>query len=85
MKVYLYLSDMDATSIEDVLDFDDVNMTTRSSLDKSTTAVLEGERSHSNKNMDSITPYSSQPIDDLDIKVQLRTMSLEAPDDNLLD
>lgn len=85
MKGYLYLSDMDASSIEDLLDFDDVNMTTRSSLDKSTTAVLEGERSHSNKNMESITPFSSKPIDEMDLKAQMRSMSLEEPENNLLD
>jgi len=85
MKEYVYISDMDAESVENLLDVEDVTMTSRSSIEKSATAILEAEGNHSLKNMQSITPYTNDIIDDVDLKTQIHKMSLEEGENKLLE
>jgi len=60
-------------------------MTSRSSIEKSATAILEAEGNHSLKNMQSITPYTNDIIDDVDLKTQIHKMSLEEGENKLLE
>lgn len=84
MKDIVYTSDMDAESNESLPKLDDVLMS-RSSLEKSTTVLVDGERSQSNKNMDSLTPFTTKIADDLDLKEIVQNLSLEESENNVIE
>lgn len=84
MKDIVYTSDMDSESNESLPKLDDVLMS-RSSLEKSTTVLVDGERSQSNKNMDSLTPFTTEIADDLDLKEIVQNLSLEESENNVIE